>query len=502
MAFDYRILAKQEPETETNVMYPRIDAKSVPVLDKFDGPNPVSFPVTRVFAQRLQNGEPNRITALGDVDGVLTLTAQRAIVVVPHLNKVKWIDSSSTDMAVFGVGTTIAVDLAWNGATKLIRKARGAPDPALTGHLYYPWISSVQYKPAGGRKDPAALRLGTTCRINDDPPRDLLLYLVFHRSIDTADVATQTLSRIAAWHLAAGGIRDAKTQAGHEQLRDHPTITPPSDPGRFSAVSLKRAVPARPQNLPIPLFGRYAAERATEEALEAEQADAASLSRDEICQRFRSLGPDTTPRFEFLATAGDPPFWTPAGVEIDADGLVVPPPATTPRAHLRCGCWLWIVASTNWRRRAGKGSEPRISVQGTAEVLVSDDALTFSYRTGRSIAGPIDPATEVIVARFDLTEVDALTCRDTEFPDGTHRTVAIGRNHLGVVRLRPPDDEDTTFDADGLAILLYDLISARRGVPKEEPVGEGTTVRYVLPNLPLPEGYPTGPPNPVPAPSA
>jgi len=187
-------------------------------------------------------------------------------------------------------GTTIATDLVWNGIGKLAKKARGVSEKALTGHLYYPWISSITYSKGKGHSSPSVLRLGTTVQVGNDPPRDLLLNLVFKRGIETADVGADIFRRVLLWRLRSGERLNPKLRSNVEELSRSGALGEPEGRGQFVGKTINSAVPARPQNLPERLIARH-----VEDA-----AQPLRLTTIELHQRIRTTGHLFTPQYEYI----------------------------------------------------------------------------------------------------------------------------------------------------------------------------------------------------------
>jgi hypothetical protein len=455
MEFDYRILGRQQPETVVNVMYPRINAESAPVLAATDGADIVRYEVVKAYT--MERGVA--ITSSAELSGSLTLTADRAIFVAPHIDRTKWIDSSGSDMAIFGVGTTIATDLVWNGIGKLTKRARGVSEQALTGHIYYPWISSISHSRGRGRSSPPVLRLGMTVQVGSDPTRELLLYLVFKRGIETADVGGDIFRRVLLWRLRSGERLTSKLRSDVEQLARHGTLGEPEGQGRFAGRTINNAVPARPQNMPVRLIERYA-----EDANQQRR-----LTTAELHERIRTTGHLFMPQYEYITLMPGSGHESKLGFRIRSDGRLGPLDSEKACQLVVCDLEVIVRTGQDWSPQAGMGSKPDGCFAGEGELLLTDYRICCQMIEGRSRTGQVGRgSSEVIVASLPLDSIDSigvvLLSKESDV-----WSLVVRNNAGGDLIFRPHADKSHTehaepWDLDLLAAQAAGLVASRRGV--------------------------------------
>jgi hypothetical protein len=461
MEFDYRILGHQEPETAVNTMYPAINAESAPVLVATDGSKIATYQVVRAYTMERGVTSTAAITSSADLNGTLTLTADRIIFVAPHINRTKWVDSSGSDMAIFGVGTTIATDLVWNGIGKLAKKARGISDKALTGHLYYPWISSIMHSKGRGKSSPPVLRLGMTVQVGNDPPRDLLLNLVFKRGIETGDVGADIMRRVMLWRLLSGERLNPELRSHAEQLAHDGAIGEPGTRGQFVGKTLGNAKPARPQNLPERLIAHYA----------AEAAQPRRLTTIELHERIRTTGHLFTPQYEYITLRPGQVHESELGLRIRSDGRLAPVGLEEVLELLTCNLQLIVRIGQDWAAAAGTDSNYEGCFVGQGELLLTDQRICCQMTEGSSRTGQFERGcNEVIAASLLLESIDSLGV--VRFDKESDVCSFLVRNNTGGhLIFRPPTEGSKAerelrepWDPDVLAERVAGLVASRRGV--------------------------------------
>jgi hypothetical protein len=477
MEFDYRILGRQEPETAVNAMYPTINAESVPVLVATDGSDIATYPVVRAYTMERDGTSTSAITSSTELNGTLTLTADRIIFVAPHINRTKWVDSSGSDMVVFGVGTTIATDLVWNGIAKLTKKVRGVSDKALTGHLYYPWISSIMH--SKGRLP--ILRLGMTVQVGNDPSRDLLLNLVFKRNVETADVGVDIIRRVMRWRLRSGERLNPKLRSHIEELAQRGSIGEPPTRGQFVGKSIEGAVAARPQSVPERLIARNA----------RKAAEPRRLTTNELHQRIRTTGYLFTPQYEYITLEPGHVHESQLGLRIRSDRRLAPLDSEKAYELLPCDLQVIVRIGQDWLPLTGAGSKPEGCFVGQGELLLTDQRICCQMTKGSSRTGRVEPGSnEVIAASLLLESIDSLgVVRLDEESDVW--SLVVRNNAGGHLIFRPSTDESRTerelcepWDLDMLAERTAGLVASRRGAARPSVIlgerqrtyrfGEGT----------------------------
>jgi hypothetical protein len=420
MEFNYQILGRQEPETAVNVMYPAIDAASVPILVPSDGGDIATYQVIRAYTTERNGTSTAAITSSVDLHGTLTLTADRIIFVAPHIDRTKWVDSSGTTMAIFGVGTTIATDLVWNGIGKLAKKAKGVSEKALTAHLYYPWISSIMHCKGRNKSSPPLLRLGMTVQVGNDPPRDLLLNLVFKRGVETGDVGADIMRRVMLWRLRSGEGLNPDLRSHVEQIAHDGAIGEPGTRGQFVGKTLGNAKPARPQNLPERLIAHFAAEAAQPQR----------LTTIELHEKIRTTGHLFTPQYEYITLRPGQVHESELGLRIRSDGRLAPLDSEETLELLACNLQLIVRIGQDWAAVAEADSKHEGCFAGQGELLLTDQRICCQLTEGKSRTGQFERAGgEVIAASLLLESVDSIdVVRFDEEPDVWSLII---RNHAG-----------------------------------------------------------------------
>ncbi|HWD80909.1 MAG TPA: hypothetical protein VG497_18580 [Kribbella sp.] len=132
--------------------------------------------------------------------------------------------SETTDWRLFGLSLyltdariVIVVDKPVDAATKRV------------GHLRYPWLHSVGYRPRQGLLYECELIVGMEqSQEGSEMPSNLMLRLVLDRHVDSAELAREIVHRLARHHLARGTL-PASVVPAFQVLLDPPRL---ADPGK------------------------------------------------------------------------------------------------------------------------------------------------------------------------------------------------------------------------------------------------------------------------------
>ncbi len=110
----------------------------------------------------------------------------------------------------------------------------------LVGHVRYPWLRCVGFKPRTGWRSRDELRLGVVARAPDGDERELFLDVQLPRGVDSASLARSVVAKAARYHLAYSEVTDEVERDSYEHLAEGPRLAP-AGPTEFALYRLPSA---------------------------------------------------------------------------------------------------------------------------------------------------------------------------------------------------------------------------------------------------------------------
>jgi hypothetical protein len=227
---EYAILALRTVGEDDGRLYPVLSDELAMAVEPLDG-EPLCLTASRLLVRERVAGElVTRLCAENAKADVLVGDARLAV------------RCSKFDKGVMGIGAAMHAE--GNGG------ARTGSSEMLVGHVRYPWLRCVGFKPKAGWGSSEELRLGVMARAPDGSTRELFLDIRFPKGIDSAAVARAAVASAARYHLAYGELADEAEQESWEGLADRPSLAAASS-GKFvlyrlPSFSLVNAMSAYP----------------------------------------------------------------------------------------------------------------------------------------------------------------------------------------------------------------------------------------------------------------
>jgi len=223
------MLAIRTADEEDGRLYPLPDEQKGSVrMEQWDG-EPLRLTGSALVIQELRSGKWRTLQRLRDVKLDLLITDSRLVVSCSKFDKGGgWIG--------FG-GGGVVLALAANGVSKA-RAAHRRHGKLLVGHVRYPWLRCVGYKPKAGWGSSEEIRLGVVARSRDGERQELFLNIALPKNVDSAAVARAVVMRAAAYRLTHTEVQD-EDRPRFEELSEGPRLATP-EPKKFALYNIPR----------------------------------------------------------------------------------------------------------------------------------------------------------------------------------------------------------------------------------------------------------------------
>ncbi len=226
----YDILTVRTPEEQDGRLYPVInDEANQIVLDELDGD--VETLTASAMHLQLLRGDSKTLETMAklrEVDMDLAVTDSRFVIACEKWNK-------GEKYWGIGLGQTFAAIETKLSQMKANREARGT---MMVGHVRYPWLEYVGYKPRKPLIWHGVLRLvAGKMMVKDDEHRRLFLDLEVPKSVDPAELAQSIVQRASHYWLEKMDVQDPAVRERFEELAEAPVLpTPP--PKQFTSYQM------------------------------------------------------------------------------------------------------------------------------------------------------------------------------------------------------------------------------------------------------------------------
>jgi hypothetical protein len=224
---DYSILAIRTSGDDDGRLYPVPGANGAVELEPLDG-EPLRLAGSRLSVRELVAGSFRNRMQLTNIKADLLITDSRVLVACSKYDK------GGGWWGVGGGGATVA--LVANGVSKA-RAAHRRHGKTLVGHVRYPWLRCVGYKPKAGWGSSEELRVGVVVQARDGNKQELFLDVTLPKNVDSSAVARAIVARTARYRLKHTQIDKAAELEAYEALTDAP-ILPSPEAKRFAVYHL------------------------------------------------------------------------------------------------------------------------------------------------------------------------------------------------------------------------------------------------------------------------
>lgn len=230
---DYSILAVRTPDDDDGRLHPELSDGHTMVLEPLDGAPLWIHASGLVVSERVANGLRTHLR-IGNVKVDVMISDARLAVGCANFESGKR-KSPGVEAAILAKG---------------LDNARPDQGKMLVGHVRYPWLRCVGFKPRTGWRSNDELRLGVVARASDGDERELFLDLQLPKGVDSAAIARGTVAKAARYQLVYGEVTNEAERDSYERLAEGPRPAPaPSTEFalyRLPSVSFVSAISAYP----------------------------------------------------------------------------------------------------------------------------------------------------------------------------------------------------------------------------------------------------------------
>jgi len=246
----YAILGVRTPEAPVDPMFPQLTDDLSPIMDLVDGADLITHPVRGIWLLKDTSGGIEVAGGASDLQGTLSITDQRLIVICKNYDKVRWDRFNSLNSVNIGLGTETAFHLGEKAIRRV--KTRGK---VMCGHIYFPWVQFVGWAPFYSKKLPAKLRIGLNVKASAEAEDRLFLEVGLDVDIDAAQLAQFTARRVAQWWVAS--TIPLKSFAGSFHELGAVGLLESPDRGNMATYEVPFHMFAHPTNTPATLARRF-----------------------------------------------------------------------------------------------------------------------------------------------------------------------------------------------------------------------------------------------------
>jgi hypothetical protein len=225
---DYCMLATRAPGEDDGRLYPVPGHESGTVaLEPLDG-EPLRLTGSGVSIYELVADGCKSWLRLRHIKADLLITESRVVVACSKYDKAgRWWR--------FGAGGA-ALAPPPNGARRSLA-AECRDGKMLVGHVRYPWLRCVGYKPKTGWASNEELRVGVVVQARDGAKRQLFLDVRLPRNVNSSAVARAIVTRTARYRLKHTEIEGDTHRTAYERLADAAELGLP-EPKKFALYQL------------------------------------------------------------------------------------------------------------------------------------------------------------------------------------------------------------------------------------------------------------------------